>query len=76
MSLTRLSVGSQLTPYQLVQQSVPVHVFNMPKYGSVRPDLNASNASRSAGVQEVTTATVAARSKTATVTASFIFCFL
>ncbi|CAH1416018.1 unnamed protein product [Lactuca virosa] len=54
--MTWLSVGSQLTPYQLVQQSVPVQVLNMPKYGSVRADLKANNADRSAGGQQLTTA--------------------
>ncbi|KAJ0854943.1 hypothetical protein HanRHA438_Chr14g0668061 [Helianthus annuus] len=31
MSATRLVTGSQLTPYHLLQQSLPVHDLKMPK---------------------------------------------
>ncbi|KAJ6896031.1 hypothetical protein NC651_022310 [Populus alba x Populus x berolinensis] len=51
MSATLPVVGSQLMPYQLEQQLVPDHVLKMPKYGSLREDLKASNAARSDGVQ-------------------------
>ena len=51
MSATLPVVGSQLMPYQLEQQLVPDHVLKMPKYGSLREDLKASNAVRSDGVQ-------------------------
>lgn len=77
MSLTRLSVGSHVTPYQLVQQSVPVQVLKMPRYGSVKPDLNARRASRSDGGHELTTATAATTSTMARyVMVSFIFFWL
>lgn len=54
MSATRRVVGSQLTPYQPEQQSVPFHVLKMPKYGSVSAALKANRAARSDGVQDLT----------------------
>lgn len=54
MSATLPVVGSQLMPYQLVQQFVPDHVLKMPRYGSCREDLKACKAAKSAGGQEVT----------------------
>ncbi|KAL3832919.1 hypothetical protein ACJIZ3_007655 [Penstemon smallii] len=54
ISETRLVSGSQLMPYQLVQQSVPDHVLKMPKYGSLRAALNESSAARSDGGQALT----------------------
>ncbi|KAK6933768.1 LOW QUALITY PROTEIN: hypothetical protein RJ641_036662 [Dillenia turbinata] len=55
MSVTLPDVGSQLTPYQFEQQSLPVQ-------GSEREDLKAVRAARSDGEQELT-ATVTAKSK-------------
>ncbi|KAJ0481353.1 hypothetical protein HanRHA438_Chr13g0599951 [Helianthus annuus] len=54
MSATRLVSESQVMPYHLLQQSVPVHDLKMPKFGSCKPALNASNAARSEGGQAFT----------------------
>lgn len=62
MSVTRLVSGSQLTPYQLVQQSVPDHVVKMPRCGSFRAALNATSAARSEGGQQLITVTPTASS--------------
>lgn len=51
MSATRLESGSQVTPYQLVQQSSPDHVLKIPRYGSLSDFLKSSNAARSEGGQ-------------------------
>lgn len=54
MSTTRLVSGSQLTPYQFTQQSVPTQELKRPKWESVRPVLKALRAAKSAGEQEFT----------------------
>lgn len=61
MSATLPVVGSQLMPYQLEQQLVPVHVLKMPKYGSLSEVLNSNNASRSDGGHELTVERTARR---------------
>ncbi|KAF2571862.1 hypothetical protein F2Q70_00006233 [Brassica cretica] len=40
MPETRRLLGSQLTPYQPLQQSWPFHVLNTPMYGSLSFDRN------------------------------------
>lgn len=49
MSATRWVSLSQLTPYHLLQQSVPVHELKIPRCGSWRAALKASNAALSDG---------------------------
>ncbi|CAI9769699.1 unnamed protein product [Fraxinus pennsylvanica] len=77
MSATRLVSGSQLMPYQLLQQSVPDHVLNMPKYGSLSAALNATNADRSAGGQALTVKVMASSTVSLTKKSlvSFMFVF-
>ena len=77
MSVTRWVVGSQLTPYQLTQQSLPVHELKMPKYGSLSAALKDSSAARSDGVQDITAEvteniTVTTNRKEAIVARSFL----
>ena len=47
-------VGSQVIPYHLLQQLVPVQDLNMPKCGSCKAALKASNAALSDGGQAIT----------------------
>lgn len=54
MSATRWVSGSQLTPYQLWQQSLPVQELKIPKYGSCKAALKANKAALSEGVQQLT----------------------
>jgi hypothetical protein len=67
-SATRPVVGSQLTPYQLVQQSVPVHDENTPRCASDSAARSASSASRSpaehaAAEADATTASAASAAR-------------
>lgn len=61
ISATWCVSGSQLTPYQLWQQSLPVQELKMPMYGSWRADLKAKSAARSDGGQQLTTKELTAR---------------
>lgn len=56
ISATRREPLSQLTPYHLWQQSVPVHELKMPRYGSWRAALKASSAALSDGGHDWTVA--------------------
>lgn len=53
-------------PYQLWQQSWPVHELKMPRYGSLRADRKARSARRSDGGQHVAVEISRRRSKTTT----------
>lgn len=73
MSATLPVVGSQLIPYHLEQQSVPVHVLKIPKYGSFKEDLKANKASRSDAGQELTVAEITAKKRQSDINKTPIF---
>lgn len=59
-----------------MQQSAPDHVLKIPKYGSERAALNASNAARSEGEHASTEKVTATKRTTKKLPASLIFIFM